>query len=166
MFPTEVLLSPVGEVVMSETHLHLVVTHVPVIGILLASGVLAVGFWMRQEVLQKTGLVLLLVAGLGAGGAYLTGEGAEEDLEARRAVPETLVDRHEDVAALASIGMLVVALAAAGALAAARRRPLSRGVVAAVLIGAVIVSGALAYAANLGGQIGHPEIRSVSASSQ
>jgi hypothetical protein len=145
---------------MNEAHWHLIVTHIPVIGLLGASGILLVGLWKGQELLQKTGLVCLVIAGVGAGAAYLTGEGAEEGLEQqRRSAPESLVERHEEVAEVAMIGSALVAVASAAVLVAARRRPLHRGVVAAVLVGSMVVGGIVGYTANLGGQIGHPEIR-------
>ena len=148
---------------MNGTHLHLIVTHIPVLGILGAIGILGVGLWRGWELLQKTGLVLLVITGLGAGAAYLTGEGAEEGIEQRAGVPESLVERHEEVAQVAMIGAVVIALAAAGVLVSFRRRSVHRGLVAAVLVLALADAGALAYTANLGGQVGHPEIRAAQA---
>jgi len=50
--------------------------------------------------------------------------------------------------------------AALAALVFFRRRTLSRGVMLGLLVAGLVPTGALAYTANLGGQIRHPEIRS------
>jgi uncharacterized membrane protein len=143
---------------MNGAHLHLVLTHLPVVGILVASGLLAVGLWRRQEVLSRAGLVLFALSGLGAGAAYLTGEGAEDTLEGIGTISESVVDRHEDAAGIALGASVVVGVLSLGLLWLSRGRSLRRRASVGVLVVGLGASGLLAWTANLGGQIRHTEI--------
>jgi len=68
---------------MNGAQLHLALNHLPVIGTLIALLVLAAGMALRNETVRRTALVLLVGAGLAAGGAFLTGEPAEEVIDYR-----------------------------------------------------------------------------------
>jgi uncharacterized membrane protein len=151
---------------MNGAHLHLVLTHLPVVGVLVALGVLAFGLLRRQDVLQRAGFVLLVLTGLTAGLAYLTGEGAEEKIEDTAGVSESVIERHESAAQIAAIGAGIIGVLGVAALAVSWRAPVRRGVATLVLLGAMAEAGALAWTANRGGQIRHPEIGSAVAAGQ
>ena len=146
---------------MNGAHLHLIVTHVPVLGVGFGALLLALGLVRKHRVLQQTALVVLVLAGLAAGAAYWTGEGAEEAIENQLGAGQSYLERHEEAGL---IGLATAAFAGAMALvvlASGRKgRPLARGLAALNLIFALAATGTLAWVANLGGQIGHPEIRS------
>lgn len=63
---------------MNEAHLHLVVNHFPLIGLILGCLVLLSGILMKSTVVRRVGLSLFLIAGISAIPAFSTGEGAEE----------------------------------------------------------------------------------------
>jgi hypothetical protein len=150
---------------MNSAHLHLVLTHVPILGVLFGTALLAIGFLRRNRVLQLAAQATLVFAALAAGATYLTGEGAEDAIESRLST-EVYVERHEDAAV---VGLAVAGVAGAVALvglALARKgRPLSRPLVGIALAAALAASGTLLWVANLGGKISHPEIRSSGAAS-
>ena len=150
---------------MNGAHLHLIVTHLPVLGLGFGTVLLGIGLWRRSRVMQQTALSVLMLAGLAAGVAFLTGEGAEEAIEGTLTGGEGYLERHE---AAGLVGLIAAGLAGVMALIvlglARRGRPVSRGLATANLIVALFGSGVLAWVANLGGQIGHPEIRSNEAS--
>jgi uncharacterized membrane protein len=87
---------------------------------------------------------------------YLTGEPAEELVERLPGYSEALVEQHETAALIATIGMSLLGIAALIGL--LRRQP-RQWYPKAVLLGALLVAGLMAWTANLGGQIRHTEIR-------
>lgn len=147
---------------MNGAHLHLLLNHLPVLGTLFGLGILAIALWRRNDTLRRTGLALLVIAGLAAGGAFLTGEPAEEAVEGK--VTEQVIAAHEEAAEAALWGAGILAVLSAGAL-LRWRREIPQGVAGAVLVGAIVTSGLMAWTANLGGQIRHPEIGAPSVAS-
>jgi uncharacterized membrane protein len=144
---------------MSPLHVHLLLNHVPVIGTVIALALLAWAVLRGDERVGRASLGLLAVLAAVAVVAFLTGEPAEEAVEGVAGIPEALVERHEEAALLATIALGVVGALALAALLRFRRRTLSRGAMLVVLALGVVPAGAMAWTANLGGQIRHSEIR-------
>jgi hypothetical protein len=71
-----------------------------------------------------------------------------------------LTEEHEEAALLATIVMGGVGLLSVIALGAFRKRSLARWVAPALMVLAIGATATMGYAANLGGQIRHTEIRS------
>lgn len=94
---------------------------------------------------------------------YFTGEPTEEGVEQLPGISKAMIERHEDVALLSTVALVVFGLLALGALIRLRRKPVPRGIVIAALIGSAAISGAFAWTANLGGKIRHSEITTNSA---
>jgi uncharacterized membrane protein len=148
---------------MSLVHLHLLLNHVPVIGMLFVLFVLVAAFRARSSDMGKLALVML--AGIGAVTAlvYFTGEPAEDAVEKVAGVSRAMIRDHEEAAEAAFIATGVAGVLALVALWWHRRRELPRWVVAASFAATLAVSGLMAWTANLGGQIRHSEIRATSA---
>lgn len=144
---------------MSTTHVHLLLNHIPVIGILIGLVVFTLGVWRRNDSWTRLALGLFAAVALVALATMLTGEGAEEAVENLPGVSESLIGTHEDAAGLAAIGAYVLGGISLVALLWVRRRPLPRALTVTVLPVVLLVSGLMAYTANLGGQIRHTEIR-------
>ena len=146
---------------MSWAHIHLALNHVPVIGLLIALLLLAVATLRRSAELTRVSYALLVLLAATTVVVYLTGEPAEELVENLPGFSEALVEEHEEVALIATIGMGVLGLVALVGL--IRFRPpwiapawYGRG----VLLLALLMGGVMVWTANLGGQIRHSEIRS------
>ena len=144
---------------MSPVHLHLLLNHVPVIGTVIALGLLAWAVLRGDERVGRASLALLALLAAVAVVAFLTGEPAEEAVEGVAGIPEALIERHEEAALLATIALGVTGVLALAALVLRRGRTLSRGAMLVLLALGVVPAGAMAYTANLGGQIRHTEIR-------
>lgn len=145
---------------MDSAHLHLMLTHVPVIGSLLGSGILAWGLVRKQPEVVRIALGIFVVSSVVALPVYFSGEGAEEIVERLPGVAESIIEQHEDLAKLA-LGLI---LGLGGASVAAllwqwRQKALSPLLVTALLAFSLLNDGVLAQTANLGGQIRHSEIR-------
>ena len=148
---------------MSDAHLHLIVNHLPVLGVPFGAALLGLGLFRGQLALQRAGLGVLVLAGMAAGVAYLTGEPAEHALEAlggMRSLPESLVEAHEEAALVATVMTGLLALVAGFGFWRLQRGSVGRGWMASALTLALATTLALGWVATLGGRISHPEIRS------
>jgi len=144
---------------MSTAHVHLLLNHIPVIGVLIGFVIFALGVWRRNDAWTRLALGLFAAVAIFALATMLTGESAEEAVENLPGVSEPLIESHEEAAKLAAIGAYVLGAISLVSLVRVRRRPLPRTLTVAVLPVVLLVTGFMAYAANLGGQIRHTEIR-------
>lgn len=143
---------------MSPLHMHLVLNHVPVIGLGFVALILTVALWRRNDSMAKLGLFLLAGIGLVTVAVFLTGEPAEEAVEHLAGVAERAIHSHEEVAE-AALGATAIAGAMALVLLLwARKRALPRVAMALSLLAVVAVAGLMGRTAYLGGQIRHTEI--------
>jgi hypothetical protein len=94
---------------------------------------------------------------------FLSGEPAEEVIERLPGFSEAITERHEEAALVATIAMGVFGALAVGCLAAFRKRVVPRWIGATAFVAALGTTGLMGYAANLGGQVRHTEIRAQSA---
>jgi len=143
---------------MNVAHLHLLLTHLPVLGTLFGLGLGAYALLLRKPDVLKAALGVFVLAGLTAGAAYLTGEGAEETAEGL-GIDEAYVERHEEAAGRALLGAGALGVMALAGLAFSRGKPVGSPVAFGALALGAVVMGLMAYTANLGGQIRHAEIR-------
>jgi hypothetical protein len=106
---------------MTPAHLHLMLVHAPVVAPAFALAlVLLAAAWLRADAGLSRGALLgavltLWIGALGATGAYLSGEEAEEQVEDLVPIDEAAVEEHEERAELALILSWVAAVAGAGA---------------------------------------------------
>ena len=144
---------------MNGAHLHLMLNHLPVLGVGFGLLLLLAARFRKSTDLTRAALVVFVLAAGAAGTAYLTGEPAEEAVEEVAAVTEQSIEQHEEAA---TVALVLTGLLGAGALLGLvgyRRQALPPAwFTGTALIGALVAGGAMAYTANLGGQIRHPEI--------
>lgn len=149
---------------MSVVHLHLLLNHFPVIGAITGALLLAVALLRRSSELAKISLAFLAFVGAASVLVFVTGEPAQEALEKLPGFSERLVDRHEDMALVATIVTGTIGALALATMILYRRRTVPRWLSMLVLVCAVGSSAFMGYTAYLGGQIRHPELRSSSGS--
>jgi uncharacterized membrane protein len=145
----------------SHDHLHLLLNHVPTVGAVAALGLLLLSLVRRNEHLTHAGLEVLYVVALLTLPAYITGVGASRQLRDVPGVSDLAMRMHQDAALW---GFTVIELAGfLGWIALwqmRRRGHPPRAIVAATTALLVVAIAMMAGAANLGGEIRHPEIRS------
>lgn len=145
---------------MTGAHLHLALNHVPVIGMLFCVFLLAYGMWRESQELIGTALKAFVIVALLAIPAYMTGEPAEEAIEALPEISENLVEVHEEFAEIAFISSLVTGALAFITLVIVRKKKELLARLGLVILSVGLLSLALlAWTAKLGGEIRHPEIR-------
>ena len=146
---------------MNATHLHLLLNHIPVLGTAFGLALLAFGLWRKSEDLKKAALGAFLISTLFAVPAYLTGEPAEDGVKSLPGVTKAVIEQHEDAASVAFTCIIALGVAALAGLVAFRRgKVVATWFSAMMLAASVVVSGLMAWTANLGGQVRHTEIRS------
>lgn len=146
---------------MNAAHFHLIINHLPVIGLFFGLGVLITGRLIGSDATMRAGLFLLVSCACFAIPAYLSGEPAEEIVERLPGVSEPTIEQHESAAAFALAGALLTgALSAAGLFLARGSRPVSALSFGVVAFAAAVTFGSMAWTAKLGGEIRHSELRS------
>ena len=144
---------------MNQTHIHLLITHLPVFGSILGGVVLAYALWAKSNQTTIAAYILLIISSIGAGISYLTGEAAEETVENIAGVSKNLVEQHEEVAVITLVLFIVLGIASVVGLFLTWRKFASvRSVAVVVLVISVVSFGFVARTGYLGGQIRHTEI--------
>ena len=145
---------------MTWAHVHLAVNHLPVLLVPVAVVMLCAAWAKNSTELRKAGLIWLVVAAVGGGGAYLTGEPAEELIEDLPGVSKPAIEEHEEAALLAAVVSGTAGVLAIGALVTGRGSvPTPAWMLATTFLVALLAAALMARTANLGGRISHPEIR-------
>ena len=138
---------------MNLAHLHLLLNHLPTVGLGIALGLLLASLLKKSEDLQQASFVAFFLIGLLAIPAYLTGSAAQYVLKNQPAVSQQVMAAHQDAALLALILLEITGLVAWIALWRFQRWHQT-----GVLVLAIVTFGLMASAANIGGHIRHPEI--------
>lgn len=147
---------------MDSTHLHLLLNHAPVAGVAFGIFLLALSSVRRFASLRVAALMLFAVSAMLTVPVFLTGEPAEDRVEAVAGVSEATIETHEESASLALSSMIVLGLASVAALAVyARKRELTSGIVYVVGVLSIASMALIGRTAYLGGQIRHTEIAGV-----
>jgi hypothetical protein len=141
----------------------MLLNHVPTVGTGLAIALLVVSFFRKSDDLKRVTLEVFFIVALMTIPAYLTGIGAQAEIQERPGVSNVLIEAHEDAAAFSFVLMQLTGGFAWVALWQMRRSGrAARGIMAAVLLLSALTMAVTARAANLGGEIRHPEILAVS----
>lgn len=146
---------------MNPAHVHLLLNHIPVIGIPLATFLLFYGIVRRNEEIKKTANIAFVLLAVMAVPSYLSGEPAEDVIENFADVSEIYIGQHENAASLAMVGTGILGgLAVIGLFVFRAPKNLPRLGLGMVLFIALMTTVLMARTAYLGGQIRHTELRS------
>jgi hypothetical protein len=143
---------------MNAAHLHLLLNHAPVFGVFFALVLLGLARLRRSDELARIGLGTLVISGLAAAAAMVTGEPAEHAVEHLAGISERAIETHEEAAELAALATYAGAVIALGALLLRRRIAVAGRLRLLALLAALAAFSLMARTAHLGGQIRHPEI--------
>jgi uncharacterized membrane protein len=145
---------------MNGAHLHLLVNHFPIVGVILATLVLIAGFLLKNASVKDTALGLYVFSALSSLAAYFTGEQAEEIVENLAGISETLIHTHEEFAEFFHITTLILgALALLTFILHYRRSHYVRYLFIALFVVAAVDVYAAIQTGRSGGEIRHTEIR-------
>jgi uncharacterized membrane protein len=145
---------------MNPAHLHLILNHIPVVGLGAALLLLLYAMARKNDELKRVTLAAFVLLALVAIAVYLTGKAAEDSVEHLPGVSEAIIDRHQDAATVSLVAIeLLGAVSLAGLIFSRRSNSLLRWFAVISLVISLVAAGLITWTANLGGQIRHTEIR-------
>ncbi len=145
---------------MNWAHVHLIINHYPVIGILGAILLLVYSLARKSEEVKMVSLGVFAIIALMTLAVYFTGEAAEKVVKNLPGVTETYIGRHEEIASLTLVLIEILGITSLAGLVLLRRSgAIPKWVVVMILILSMITAAVVNLTANLGGQIRHTEIR-------
>jgi len=155
---------------MNVAYLHVVINHLPIMGVPIGVGLLALGLYSGNEAIKRAALLVFVFIGIATIGVFVAGRVGHEAVEQLPGVSEKAVDAH---GAMAGIALLVTELLALLSIVVFARyggpamlSRTNRAVVAtpvpgwaawSVLVMGLVASAVLGYTGKLGGQIRHAE---------
>ena len=141
-------------------HVHLMVNHFPVIGILFIIMLFLYGLARRSEEIKKVSLAVFVLLAFITVPVYFTGEAAQKVVKDLPGVTEAFIGRHEEVAGLSLVMMETLGITSLVGLYFFRHSAtIPKWFVALVLVISFSTAAIVGFTANLGGQIRHTEIR-------
>lgn len=145
---------------MDATHLHLMLTHFPIVGTVIAIAILAYGLFSSNDQIKKVALFTFIAMAILTIPVFLTGEDAEETVEHIAGVSEQIIEQHEELAEKAIWLMGLLAAFSVASLFAIIKKLSSAKVLSIItLVISLVTFAVFAKVGNLGGQIRHSEIR-------
>jgi hypothetical protein len=154
---------------MNLAHIHLLLNHFPTVGMLVGLGLFLISLAGKKDDLKQASLVVFLGIALLALPTYMSGNAAQEVICKSpdkitctdHGVSKALIEKHEGAALLALLFMEITgAFAWLGLWQYRRMSRFPRGTLAAVAFFSLVTFGLMSQAANIGGEIRHPEIMS------
>ena len=155
---------------MDLTHVHLLLNHVPTVGFVIGLMLFVVSLIARNAELKRASLVIFVGIALVTLPTYVSGNAAAEALCeggvkapacADAGVSKNLIQTHEDAALLAFAAIILTgAFAWLGLWQIRRTSRATNWNLTVILLLSLVAFGLAAQAANIGGEIRHPEIRS------
>lgn len=148
---------------MNNAHFHLVVNHLPIVGLLIGTLILIAGLLLKQRDVKLTALGVFVFTAITSVVAFYTGEGAEEVVENIAGISETLIHTHEEYAeSFLSLTLITGGLALLTFLVEFKKARLSKYLFAILLLVSISDLVLAKYVGTSGGEIRHSEIRSAS----
>jgi uncharacterized membrane protein len=147
---------------MNNAHIHLIVNHLPIVGLLIGTLILIAGLILRKPDVKFTALWVYVFSAITAFLAFQSGERAEEVIEHLPGISESLIHTHEEYAEtflLLSIGLGVLSILTIVAL--WRKVKYSSLLIFLCLAVALATGVSAKYTGTSGGEIRHDEIRAV-----
>lgn len=146
---------------MEAVHLHIVLTHFPIVGTLIGFVILAYGQFAKNDDIKKVALVTFIVMALLTIPVFMSGEEAEETVENLSGVSEQLIENHEELAekVIWLMGLLGV-FSIINLFMIIKKVAIAKTLSLITIILSAITFGLLAKTGNTGGEIRHSEIRS------
>ncbi|PYS34561.1 MAG: hypothetical protein DMG14_29145 [Acidobacteria bacterium] len=146
---------------MNAPHIHLLLNHFPTVGFSIGLGLFLVALFAKSGELKRASFVIFFMTAALTITTYVSGSDAQEAMKDSPGVSASLIAAHESAALVAFAFMQATGFFSWLGLWIFRRvSRVPNWNVAVVLILAVVTFGLMARAANIGGEILHPEIQS------
>ena len=145
---------------MNAAHVHLMLNHFPIVGMVFAIPLLLMAWGRKSEDLSRAAFCLVSITGLIAVATFLTGEPAEDAVKHLPGISKQSIELHEEAAEKAIWFVGGAALAAMVSLVLGfKNKVMPRRALLLVTALCAASMGVLAWTNNLGGQISHVQLR-------
>jgi uncharacterized membrane protein len=145
---------------LNAEHLHLLLNHFPTVGYAVGLGIFLVALFLKSSELKQASLVIFIAIALISIPTYLSGNAANFALKGHVELSESMLQAHQDAALL---GLIFIELTGLFAwLELWRVRYVAQRMkwnLMLVTVLSLATFGLMARAANIGGELRHPEIR-------
>ena len=146
---------------MNPAHIHMVINHIPIIGIGFVILLLVIALFQKSSELTDISMIFVILIAIATIFVHQSGESAEEFVEGKPGFSDQLVLAHDVAADLAFVFVEAVGVLALMTMIVRRYyKKLGKVLTLATLLGIIAGGGLIVRAANLGGKINHPEISS------
>ncbi|MFN8714592.1 MAG: hypothetical protein ACK5Z2_17215 [Bacteroidota bacterium] len=144
---------------MEQVHLHLIITHLPIIGSFIGALVLVWGMMYKSQPTKNIAFIVLMISAIGAAIANFTGEAAEEVVEKIAGISHDVIHEHEEAAELAFILQMIMGVfALLSFFLAYKKSAFARISSILTLVIGLAAFAMVARAGYYGGMIRHPEV--------
>ncbi len=148
---------------MNDAHLHMVVNHFPIIGIIFGLGILIIGFFLNNNIVKNVAYGLFIVGAIFAAVSMSTGEGAEEIVEDFPNIGKNIIHEHEEIAEKLALVLYVLGVVSLVGLYLNFKKHSKATLISIIAITIAIVGVFFAQqTGTTGGEIRHTEIRATS----
>ncbi len=145
---------------MNDAHLHMVVNHFPIIGTILAIGILIAGLVLKNSTIRNTSYFVFIIAAVFGILSMSTGEGAEELVKDMPDVGWKIIHEHEEIAEKLALLLDVIGVLSVVALYLNFKKNPKEKIVSLIILGIAIASlVVIQKVGTSGGEIRHTEIR-------
>ncbi len=144
---------------MNAAHLHLVLNHIPVVGVPLSLLILLYGFWAKKEEAVHAAKLLFIGIALLTFPVFFSGEPAEDVIRNLPGFEKGYVHPHEEAGEVAFVLTSILGGVSLLSVLLSKKELIRRYSPIVIALLALATTITLGWTANLGGQIRHPEIR-------
>ena len=149
---------------MNQAHLHMVVNHFPIIGIIIGMIVLGVGIATKSVLSKRIGGLILIGSSLFTFPSFETGEGAEEIVENLPGVSENLIEKHEELAEqFMGFVWAIILIGVLSLLSEWKMKKFTNWLYISLFVTSIFATYFAKQVGTSGGEIRHTEIRKASA---
>ncbi|SNB34966.1 hypothetical protein [Flavobacterium psychrophilum] len=145
---------------MNNAHLHMVVNHFPIIGIIFGFGILISGIFIKNNTVKNTAYFVFIVSAIFAFTSMYTGDSAEEMVEDMPNIGKKIIHIHEEWAEKLAIVLYILGAISIGGLYLNLKKQAKANFISFLVLIIAIAGVILAkFTGTSGGEIRHTEIR-------
>jgi len=145
---------------MTAVHIHLLLNHIPILGVLFGLLLLIYGAVKKTEEIERAGLVTFIVVALITVPVFFSGLRTAHLIGNLPDIPKDIITQHQAVAQFMLLAVVLLGAVALLSLRLSRRsQPVPQWIKTAVFVLATISSGLGVWTGSLGGQIRHSEVQ-------
>lgn len=149
---------------MNQTHIHLLINHLPVFGSFLGIVVLSFALWRKSKDVRLAAYLVFIIAAGGGLIANYTGDAAKETVKHIDGIDKDSLHEHEQAADFAVIALSAIGLLSLVALYLEKKNSKRSLLVAKIiLVVSIWAFSVVARTSYLGGMIRHTEVNTVQA---